>query len=117
MRLGSGVPIRRIDHMMRRIDLRGERPEDYRDVVPRADFDIEAAVPAVHAICEAVRTRGLDAILEMSQQYDGVTQDDIRVPSAALRDALATLDPDIRAGLEESIRRLRATCTAELEQD
>ncbi len=103
--------------MMRRIDLRGQRPGDYRDVVPRADFDVEAAIPAVQAICEAVRTRGLEAILEMSQQYDGVTQTDIRVPREALADALANLDPDIRAGLEESIRRLRTTCEAELEQD
>ena len=103
--------------MMRRIDLRGQRPGDYRDAVPRADFDIEAAMPAVHAICEAVRTRGLEAILEMSEQYDGVTQTDIAVPREALSDALASLDPDIRAGLEESIRRLRATSTAELEQD
>ena len=85
--------------------------------MPRADFDIEAAIPAVHAICEAVRTRGLEAILELSEQYDGVTQTDIRVAPEALRDALANLDPDIRAGLEESIRRLRATCEAELEQD
>src|SRR3954471_22058257 len=103
--------------MMRRIALRGQRPEHYRDVVPRADFDVEAAVPAVHAICEAVRTRGLDAILEMSERYDGVTQTDIKVPATALADALATLDPDIRAGLEESVRRLRATCEAELERD
>ncbi|HEX5087248.1 MAG TPA: histidinol dehydrogenase [Nocardioides sp.] len=103
--------------MMRRIDLRGRRPDDYRDVVPRADFDIEAAVPAVHAICEAVRTRGLEAILEMSQLYDGVTQTDIRVPPEALQEALANLDPDVRAGLEESVRRLRTTCEAELEQE
>src|SRR3954470_22878325 len=104
--------------MMRRIDLRGAQGSvDYREALPRADFDIEAAVPAVHAICEAVRTRGLDAILEMSAQYDGVTQTDIRVPGEALQAALASLDPDIRAGLEESIRRLRATCAAELEED
>ena len=103
--------------MMRRIDLRGQRPGDYRDVVPRADFDVEAAIPAVHAICESVRTRGLEAILELSQQYDGVTQTDIRVPPEALGDSLTNLDPDIRAGLEESIRRLRATCEAELERD
>ncbi len=109
--------------MMRRIDLRGAvpvsrgGPVDYRDVVPRADFDVEAAIPAVHAICEAVRTRGLEAILEMSQQYDGVAQTDIRVAPEAMREALERLDPDIRAGLEESIRRLRATCAAELEQD
>jgi len=109
--------------MMRRIDLRGAQPGslgspvDYREAVPRADFDVEAAIPAVHAICEAVRTRGLEAILEMSQQYDGVTQTDIRVAPETLQDALAQLDPDIRAGLEESIRRLRATCAAELEHD
>ncbi|WP_372733401.1 histidinol dehydrogenase [Nocardioides sp.] len=103
--------------MIRRIDLRGQRPADYREVVPRADFDVDAAVPAVHAICEAVRTRGLEAILEMSAEYDGVTQSDIAVPVEALSAALADLDPDIRAGLEESIRRLRATCAAELEAD
>jgi histidinol dehydrogenase len=109
--------------MMRRIDLRGAVPVsrggtvDYREAVPRADFDVEAAIPAVHAICEAVRTRGLEAIVEMSQQYDGVTQTDIRVPASALAGALERLDPDVRAGLEESIRRLRATCTAELEAD
>jgi len=102
---------------MRRIDLRGERPEDYRDVVPRADFDVEAAIPAVHAICEDVRVRGLEAITEMSARFDGVEQTDIRVPRAALTEALERLDPDIRAGLEESIRRLRATCAAELETD
>jgi histidinol dehydrogenase len=107
--------------MIRRIDLRGASseggPVDYRAAVPRADFDVEAAIPAVHDICEAVRTRGIEAIREFSERFDGVVQDDIRVPVAALGDALERLDPDIRAGLEESIRRLRATCTAELEQD
>ena len=104
---------------MRRIDLRGAAPGsvDYREAVPRADFDVEAAIPAVHAICEAVRTRGLEAILEMSAQYDGVTQTEIRVAPEALQEALAQLDPDIRAGLEESVRRLRTTCEAELEDD
>lgn len=103
--------------MIRRIDLRGTTPEDYRTVVPRADFDVEAAVPAVHAICEEVRTRGLEAITEMSAKFDGVEQSDIRVPAHALSEALEQLDPDIRAGLEESIRRLRATSENELERD
>jgi histidinol dehydrogenase len=85
--------------------------------VPRADFDVEAAIPAVHAICEDVRTRGEAAIFEMSAKFDGVEQSDIRVPAEALQRALEELDPDIRAGLEESIRRLRATCQAELEKD
>ena len=106
--------------MISRIDLRGAataEPVDYRAVVPRADFDVEAAVPAVQAICDAVRTRGLEAVQELSERFDGVTQSDIRVPASALSDALDRLDPDIRAGLEESIRRLRATCERELEHD
>ena len=104
--------------MIRRIDLRGaERGVDYRAAVPRADFDVEAAVPAVHAICEDVRTRGLDAIRELSERFDGVAVDDIRVTPEELSTALEQLDPDIRAALEESIARLRATCANELEQD
>ncbi|MDN4163164.1 histidinol dehydrogenase [Nocardioides abyssi] len=104
--------------MIRRIDLRGtEGSVDYRDVVPRADFDVEAAVPAVHAICEAVRTRGVDAIKEYARRFDGVELDELRVPAGATTEALERLDPDIRAALEESVRRLRATCEAELERD
>ncbi|KAB2807575.1 histidinol dehydrogenase [Pimelobacter simplex] len=104
--------------LIRRIDLRdADETVDYRAAVPRADFDIEAAVPAVHAICEEVRTRGLDAIVEFGEKFDGVRVDDIRVAPAAMREALDRLDPGIRAGLEESIRRLRATCANELEHD
>ena len=44
-------------------------------------------------------------------------QTDIVVPREALREALAALDPGVRAGLEESIRRLRITCAAEMEAD
>jgi histidinol dehydrogenase len=104
--------------MIRRIDLRGaDETVDYRTAVPRADFDVEAAVPAVHAICEEVRTRGEDAIRDYTERFDGVVLDDLRVPREALSAALAQLDPAIRAGLEESIRRLRLTCANELEQD
>ncbi|MFL6133153.1 MAG: histidinol dehydrogenase, partial [Nocardioidaceae bacterium] len=116
--------------MIRRIDLRGQvasqdagsgaadyRAADYRAVVPRADFDVEAALDVVRPICDAVRHRGVEAIIEYSSRFDAVEQDDIVVPPAALRQALEELDPDVRSALEESVRRLRATCEAELEQD
>lgn len=105
--------------MIRRIDLRDVDAEtvDYRAAVPRAEFDVEAAVPAVHEICEAVRTRGTAAIREYAAKFDGVELDDIRVPVEALQAALDQLDEGVRAGLEESIRRLRLTCAHELEQD
>ncbi len=104
--------------MIRRIDLRGAAaPVDDRPVVPRADFDVEAALHAVGPICEAVRTRGEEAIAELSERFDGVAPPSLRVPVEALAAALEALDPAVRAGLEESIRRLRLTCQAELEAD
>ena len=102
---------------MRRIDLRGAATAavDLGSAVPRAAFDVEAAVQVVRPICDDVRARGVDAIVKYSARFDGVDQTDITVPAAALRDALANLDPAVRAGLEESVRRLRQTCEAELE--
>jgi histidinol dehydrogenase len=103
--------------MLRRIDLRGRSDLDYRSVVPRADLDVEAALEAVRPICDDVRRRGVEAILELTHRFDGVEQQQIEVPPAALEQALADLDPRVRAGLEESVRRLRLTCQAELETD
>ncbi|GGO87057.1 histidinol dehydrogenase [Nocardioides phosphati] len=104
--------------MIRRIDLRGSDPlADYSRAVPRAAFDVEHAVEIVRPICEDVRDRGVEAIVEYSRKFDGVEQTDVRVPVEALTRALEQLDPDVRAGLEESIRRLRITCEAEMEHD
>lgn len=105
--------------LIRRIDLRGadRASVDYRASVPRAEFDVEAATHQVQPIIDAVRTRGVEAIVELSARFDGVDREDITVPREALETALAELDPDVRAALEESVRRLRATCEAELERD
>ncbi|MGA8851476.1 MAG: histidinol dehydrogenase [Aeromicrobium sp.] len=87
----------------------------YGRAVPRAAVDVEQALATVRPICEDVRDRGADAVMEASERFDGIRPDTLRVPAAALSEALATLDPSIRAALEESIRRLRQTSTAELE--
>jgi len=105
--------------MIRRVDLRGSAAAspDYRTLVPRAEFDVEAASAVVRPICDDVRARGEAAVLEYSARFDGVDQSTITVPAEAMSRALADLDPAVRGGLEESVRRLRATCEAELEQD
>jgi histidinol dehydrogenase len=93
-----------------RIDLRGAAfPEGGidRDLLPRAEFDVEAALEAVRPICEDVRHRGAAAVIEHGERFDGVRVDRLRVPAQALDDALAALDPQVRAALEESIRRAR----------
>lgn len=108
--------------MLRRIDLRDVADGDaglldYRTLVPRAEFDVEAALDVVRPICADVRDRGVEAILEYSARFDGVEATEIAVPREAIAQALIDLDPAVRAGLEESIRRLRLTCEVELESD
>lgn len=104
--------------MIRRIDLReADASVDYRAAVPRAEFDAEAATHVVQPILDEVRARGADAVRDYTERFDGVWVDDLRVPGEALSAALAGLDPAVRAALDESVRRLRATCAAELEAD
>ncbi len=106
-----------VTQALRRTDLRGRTGLDYRALVPRAELDVEAAVEIVRPICEDVRLRGAEAVMEYAARFDGVEQTEIAVPRETLDWALGNLDPRVRAGLEESIRRLRATCEAELETD
>ncbi|MFI5922413.1 histidinol dehydrogenase [Streptomyces anulatus] len=96
--------------MISRIDLRGDAlPEGaaLRDLLPRAEFDVEAALETVRPICEDVRHRGSAAVIEWGEKLDGVRIESVRVPADAISRALQELDPAVRAALEESIRRAR----------
>ncbi|GGP08043.1 histidinol dehydrogenase [Nonomuraea glycinis] len=93
--------------MISRIDMRGSLPANLRDVLPRAELDVEAALDRVRSICEDVRHRGAAAVRELTAELDGVEIERARVPRAAIDRALAELRPEVRAALEESIRRTR----------
>ncbi|MFG2191112.1 histidinol dehydrogenase [Streptomyces sp. NPDC048639] len=96
--------------MISRIDLRGDAlPEGaaLRDLLPRAEFDVEAALEKVRPICDDVRHRGSAALIDYAAEFDGVRIERVRVPAEELDRALAELDPQVRAALEESIRRAR----------
>ncbi|MEO8330492.1 MAG: histidinol dehydrogenase, partial [Candidatus Nanopelagicales bacterium] len=80
---------------------------DVRDVLPRAALDVEAAIKVVRPLCEDVRQRGSVALREITQRFDGVDVAQVRVPGFAIADALANLDPDVRAALDEAITRTR----------
>jgi histidinol dehydrogenase len=104
--------------VIRRIDLRGRAAgTDYRRLVPRAVLDAEGALDAVRPVCDDVRDRGASALREYTRKFDGVDLDRIRVPASALSEALEHLDGDVRAALEESIRRLRRSCERERGDD
>jgi len=103
-----------------RIDLRGDAlPEGaaLRDLLPRAEFDVEAALEKVRPICDDVRHRGTAAMIDYARRFEGVTLDRIRVPAEALDRALAELAPAVRAALEESVRRARIVHRAQRRTD
>nr|WP_300147188.1 histidinol dehydrogenase [Propionicimonas sp.] len=99
--------------MLRTIDLRGTGPVDYRRLLPRAAFDVEAAVTQVRPIVDAVAERGEAALAEYSGRFDHVVPDSFRVPSQALADAVAGLAPEVRAAFTEAIDRRRRVAEAE----
>jgi histidinol dehydrogenase len=93
-----------------RIDLRGRTPgrRELLAVLPRAELDVEHATAVVAPIVEDVRARGAAALRDLAERFDGVRPEHLRVPAAALADALAELDPVVRAALTETIARVRA---------
>ena len=101
--------------MLRRIDLRD--PAAGPPSLPRAALDVDAALPDVRPIVEAVRDRGADAVRELTARFDGVTLTDLRVPLSSLQEALARLDPAVRAALEEAVRRTRLVHEAQRRPD
>ncbi|MGH2844095.1 MAG: histidinol dehydrogenase [Solirubrobacteraceae bacterium] len=87
-------------------DLRGEH--DLRAVsLPRAELGLQAATAGVRALVDDVRARGLEAITELSERFDGVRPAQLRVPPGVIQNALSELDPSLLAGFEEAIRRVR----------
>ncbi len=95
--------------MLRRIDLRGKTlsTRELLAIVPRAEVDIDAALATVLPILADVRARGEAALREFGQRFDGGSPASLRVPTADIEAALASLDPAVREGLEEAIGRVR----------
>jgi histidinol dehydrogenase len=108
--------------VLTRLDLRVSA-EDPRDLLPRADLDVAAAVETVRPVCEDVRTRGDAAVIAATERFDGVDLADptvgfgLRVPAAELTKALDALDPAVRSALEEAIHRTRKVTAATRPRD
>ena len=97
------------DTIIPRLDLRGQHLSlrELKAALPRAEFDVEAALDAVRPIVADVAERGAAALYDAAERFDGIRPARLRVPAEVIADALTTLDPAVRAALEESIRRAR----------
>ena len=95
--------------MMRRIDLRGKNltRQELFEAVPRAELSVADALAAVTPIVNDVKDNGAAALRNIAEKFDGVRPEYLRVPKETLKNALDNLDPQVRAGLEEAIIRVR----------
>ncbi|GAT03233.1 histidinol dehydrogenase [Mycolicibacterium fortuitum] len=98
------------EFQMSRIDLRNRvlNAAQLRSALPRGGVDVDAVVPKVRPIVEAVAQHGAEAALDYGHSFDGIRPDTVRVPADRLAEALAQLDPDVRAALQVAIDRARA---------
>jgi histidinol dehydrogenase len=105
--------------VIERVDLRGQRPDaaGLRAVLPRAALDVEVALDVVRPVCEDVRARGAAAVRELTARFDGVDLETTRVPQRALDEALAAMSPQLRAALQEAVRRARLVHEAQRRED
>ena len=73
--------------MMSTLDLRGRTLDVrfLRGALPRAEFDVTAALEQVRPICEDVEHRGAEALRELGERFDGVRPEHLRVPADVLR--------------------------------
>ena len=93
---------------IRLLDLRGRSltKSQYQRELPRAEMDVNAAVIAIEPILRRVQTGTESDLLDLCEQFDGVRPQQIRVPEPLIFQALTQLAPEIRAALEEAIRRI-----------
>ncbi|KUH90875.1 histidinol dehydrogenase [Mycobacterium sp. GA-0227b] len=93
-----------------RIDLRGAplSAARLRAALPRGGVDVDAVVPRVRPIVDAVGGHGAHAALKYTETFDGVRPAQVRVPPDRLAAALTALGADVRAALEVAIERARA---------
>ncbi len=102
--------------MLRMIDLRGRdhTPAELLAAVPRATSARAEALLTAAGLVADVAAHGEAALREQAEKFDGASGHEIRVPAAHLDEALAALDPKVRAALEEAIVRVRAGSAAQV---
>lgn len=95
--------------MLKVTDMRGTTMTTtaVRRALPRGGVDVASVLPTVAPVVEDIAARGAVAALDFGEKFDGVRPAAVRVPAAELAKAADALAPQVRAAIEESIRRVR----------
>ena len=107
------------EHYMRTIDLRGKEltRAQMLEAMPRAEMGTDEATGLVQPILDDVKAHGAKALRAYAEKFDHVVPKSLRVPTDVMDAAVAGLDPEVRAAIEESIRRARAVAKNQVPED
>jgi histidinol dehydrogenase len=84
-------------------------PKERERLCRRSGVDLKELMPRVAPILEEVRSRGDDAVVEFTRQFDGAEMrpEDFRVSEADMDLAVASLPHDLKEAMETSIANIR----------
>ena len=107
------------ENYMRIIDLRGKTltRAEMLAAMPRAEMGTDETTELVQPILDNVKRNGAKALREYAERFDHVVPKKLRVPADVMDAAVAQLDPEVRAAIEESIRRARAVAQNQVPED
>ena len=91
--------------MLNRLDLTGQGT-DVAHLLPRPTLDGDDPVAVVAEIIERVRNEGDAVLRELTERFDGVALDDLRVPDADLDAAVEAIPAELTTRLWAVMRRL-----------
>ena len=75
-----------------------------------SEEEVEAVVVTVKEVIRSVRSRGDQAVLELTERLDGLSLDSPRsleIPQSRQQEALETIDPLVRQALESAVARVK----------
>jgi histidinol dehydrogenase len=75
--------------------------------MPRAAFDVNAAMRENEPLLADIADRGKAAVVDLVEKWDGVHLEHLRVPDEAIKAAVEGLDADLRRAYQTSIDRVR----------
>ena len=104
------------ENYMRIIDLRGKKltRAEMLEAMPRAEMGTNEATDLVQPILNDVKARGAAALRDFAEKFDNIRPENLRVPVEAMKAAVDELDPEVRAAIEESVRRSRAVSASQV---
>lgn len=88
----------------------------FREIFKRRGFDdYPQALGVVREIIAKVRERGDQAVLELTERFDGARLESLRVSDAEFARAEALVDPQVRRSLEQAAENIRVFHSRQLQ--